>query len=109
MLIQLAANAVVDGTPIWAYIIGAGGSSAAILFGGWTLLTRVRQERDKEIKERSDNTNATNNNTKALEDLKKSFDEFVKSNERRWDHNDDDQRRQDREIGDIRRQGGGRH
>jgi hypothetical protein len=110
VLAELISSAVVvSSTPIWVYIIGAGGSSAAIFFGAWALYARVRQERDKEIKERVENTSATNSNTKALEELKDSFDKFILADERRWRQHDEEHKRQDEFIRRMNGGGGSRH
>lgn len=66
MLIEAAAD-VGGGTPVLVLVLSALGSAAAVIFGSYTLWIRVRQARDQEIKERVENTRATQENTKAIE------------------------------------------
>lgn len=104
MLVEAAAAIVINSTPLWVYIVGAGGSSAAILFGAWALYARVRTERDKEVRERADNTNATNSNTEAVNNLSRKFGEFVEVTERRFRANEKGIDQNTRELEEIRRQ-----
>lgn len=71
MLIEAAD--VSGGTPVLVLVLGALGSAAAVIFGAFTLWIRVRQARDDEIKERTENTNATNRNTEAIREFTASL------------------------------------
>lgn len=104
MLATVLAAAPEAGTPIWAYFLGAAGSAAAVIFGSWTLYVRIRQERDKEVKERVENTAATKENTRAIESFTARLDVFIQQTEQRFREHGERLEAHQRELDDHNRQ-----